>query len=45
MKEKILLFIAYNIKFLKDEFYDISFFIIFFLSHVIAYLYYYNLYN
>lgn len=45
MKEKFFIFVAYNIKFLKDEFYDLSIFIIFALSHIIAFFYYYNLYN
>ena len=45
MKEKFLFFIYYNIKFLKDNFYDLVLYIIFCLSHIIAYLYYYNMYN
>lgn len=45
MKEKFILFIAYFIKFFKDDFYDIVIYLLFVISHLIAYFYYFNLYN
>ena len=45
MKVFLIKFIVYNIKFLKDNFYDLVIYILFFMSHIIAYLYYFNLYN